>query len=306
MRVTGLKIISVYAMLCFIWGSTWLTIRIGLESLTPIFSVGIRFSLASVFIIILMKIRGVSLQWDKISVRLYLIMGFFSFVIPFGLVYWAEQFVPSGLASVLFAVFPFFVAIFSYIAIPNETVDRYQILGIILGFLGIVIIFSKSLGSNITDYFLGMVALVLSGIMQASIAVTIKKYGHHLNPLSMNFVPMVIAGISMLIIGFLFENISTNVYDENAILSILYLAFFGSVVTFTSYYWLLKKINLVILSLIAFITPIVALFLGFLIYNEQLSSRHFIGSTFVLMGVLAANLGNLLKIKKGMILKTDG
>jgi drug/metabolite transporter (DMT)-like permease len=306
MKVTGLKIISVYAMLCFIWGSTWLTIRIGLESLTPIFSAGIRFSLASIFIIILMRIRGVRMQWDKVSVRLYFIMGFFSFVIPFGLVYWAEQFVPSGMASVLFAVFPFFVAIFSYISIPNESIDRYQILGIILGFLGIVIIFSKSLGGDITVYLLGMIAIVLSGIMQASIAVTIKKYGHHLNPLSMNFVPMVIAGISMLILGLTFENISSNVYDENAILSILYLAFFGSVVTFTSYYWLIKRINLVILSLIAFITPIVALFLGFLFYNEQLSSRHFIGSAFVLLGVLAANLGNLLRIKKGSILRTDG
>jgi putative membrane protein PagO len=306
MNVSALKIISIYAMLCFIWGSTWLTIRIGLESLTPIFSAGIRFSLASVFIIILMRIRGVRMQWDKVSVRLYFIMGFFSFVIPFGLVYWAEQYVPSGMASVLFAVFPFFVAIFSYISIPNETIDRFQILGIILGFLGIVIIFSKSLGGDITDYLLGMIAIVLSGIMQASIAVTIKKYGHHLNPLSMNFVPMVIAGISMLIIGFVFENISSNVYDRNAILSILYLAFFGSVVTFTSYYWLLKRINLVILSLIAFITPIVALILGFLLYDEQLSARHFIGSTFVLLGVLAANFGNLIKIKRGKILKTDG
>jgi drug/metabolite transporter (DMT)-like permease len=142
--------------------------------------------------------------------------------------------------------------------------------------------------------------------MQASIAVTIKKHGHHLHPLSMNFVPMVIAGISMLVLGLAFENISSNVYGRDAILSILYLAFFGSVVTFTSYYWLLKRINLVILSLIAFITPIVALLLGFLLYDEQLSARHFIGSTFVLMGVLAANLGNLVRIKKGTILKTEG
>ena len=306
MKVTGLRIIAIYAMLCFIWGSTWLTIRIGLESLTPIYSAGIRFSLASIFIIILMRFKGVRMQWDKISVRLYLIMGFFSFVIPFGLVYWAEQFVPSGMASVLFAVFPFFFFFFFYISISKESIDRFKITGIILGFLGIVIIFSDSFGGDITDYLLGMIAIVLSGIMQASIAVTIKKYGHHLHPLSMNLVPMVIAGITMLIIGLAIENTSSNVFSRDAILSILYLAFFGSVITFTSYYWLLKRINLVILSLIAFITPIVALILGFFLYDEQLSSRHFIGSACVLLGVLAANLGNLLKIKKGTILKTDG
>ena len=306
MKVAGLKIVSVYVMLCFIWGSTWLTIRVGLESLTPIYSAGIRFSLASIFIIILMKFKGVRLQWDKLSIKLYLIMGFFSFVIPFGLVYWAQQFVPSGISSVLFAVYPFFVAIFSYISISKESVDRFKIIGIMFGFLGIVIIFSDSFGEDITDYLLGMIAIVLSGIMQASIAVTIKKYGHHLHPLAMNFIPMLIAGISMLIIGLAFENTSSNVYGRDAILSILYLAVFGSVITFTSYYWLLKKINLVILSLIAFITPIVALILGYFLYDEQLSTRYFIGSSFVLFGVLAANLGNLFKMRKDIFLKTEG
>lgn len=226
-------------------------------------------------------------------------MGFFSFVIPFGLVYWAEQFVPSGMASVFFAVYPFFVVIFSYIRIPSETIGAYKIVGIIIGFAGIVIIFSDSFVGDITDYLLGMFAVVLSGIMQAWIAASIKKFGHHLHPLSMNFLPMLIAGISMLAIGVMFENISSSRFDENAILSILYLSFFGSVITFTSFYWLLKRVNIVIVSLIAFITPIIALILGYLLYNEELSTRHFIGSALVLTGVLLANLANLIKQKIG-------
>ena len=121
MKAGSVKIFFVYAMLCFIWGSTWLAIRFGLETLTPMYSAGVRFLLASFFILILMKIRGVSLQLDKISIRLYLVMGFLSFVIPFGLVYWAEQYVPSGMASVLFAVFPFFVAIFSFLFIARDS-----------------------------------------------------------------------------------------------------------------------------------------------------------------------------------------
>ncbi len=291
-------------MLCLIWGSTWLAIRYGLESLTPIFSAGIRFTLASVFIWILMKIQGVSVQKDKVSVRLYLLMGFFSFVIPFGLVYWAEQFVPSGIASVLFAVYPFFVVIFSYIRMPLEKIGFYKIFGTILGFSGIVIIFSNSFTGDITYYIAGMIAVVASGIMQAWIAVSIKKFGHHLHPLSMNFVPMVIAGISMVAIGFLFEDLSKNSIDQNAVLSLLYLSFFGSVITFTSFYWLIKRVNLVILSLVAFITPIVALILGFIFYDENLSTNHFIGSAFVLTGVFWANLGNLMKLKRGTIIKS--
>ena len=302
----GLKIVLVYVLLCFIWGSTWLAIRFGLESLTPLFSAGMRFSLASVFIFLLMKIKTVSLQKDSVSIRLYLLMGFFSFVIPFGLVYWAEQFVPSGMASVLFAVYPFVVVIFSSIRMPSESIGAYKIIGTILGFSGIVVIFSDAFDLNFTDYLLGMFAVVLSGTMQAWIAVSIKKFGHHLHPLSMNFIPMAIAGISMILIGVFFEDLTTIKFDEHAILSVIYLAFFGSVITFTSFYWLLKRVNVVIISLIAFITPIVALILGYLIYDEQLSTSYFVGSAMVLGGVLWANMNNLFKLKKGTIFKFNG
>ena len=80
------RIILIYAMLCFIWGSTWLAIRAGLESFTPLVSVGFRFLLASLLVISLTKFKKIKVQKDKISVRIYLLMGFFSFVIPFGLV----------------------------------------------------------------------------------------------------------------------------------------------------------------------------------------------------------------------------
>jgi drug/metabolite transporter (DMT)-like permease len=301
----GVKIVLAYAALCFIWGSTWMAIRYGLEALTPVFSAGIRFTVASVFIFVLMKVQNITLQTDKVSVRLYLLMGFFSFVIPFGLVYWAQQFVPSGMAAVLFAVYPFWVVIFSYIRMPGEIIGFYKIVGTLLGFSGIVVIFSESFSGNLTDYLIGMFAVVLSGTMQAWIAVSIKKFGHHLHPLSMNFIPMVIAGISMLLISLFAEDLSSIKINENAVLSILYLAFFGSVVTFTTFYWLIKRINLVILSLIAFITPVVALFLGFFFYDETLSTRHFIGVAMVLTGIFWANLGNLLKLRKGSIFKTD-
>jgi drug/metabolite transporter (DMT)-like permease len=305
MNKLAVKVFLAYAAMCLIWGSTWIAIRIGLESLTPIFSAGVRFSAASIIILALMKLKNIELQTDKVSMKLYLLMGFFSFVIPFGLVYWAEQFVPSGMAAVLFAVYPFFVVIFSFIRIPSDSIGYYKIFGTVLGFIGIVIIFSDSFAGNLTDYLIGMFAVVLSGIMQAWIAVSIKKFGHHLHPLSMNFIPMVIAGISMIAIGYVAEDLSEIRLNEAAILSILYLAAFGSVITFTTFYWLIKRINLVILSLLAFITPIIALILGFIFYNEELSARHFVGASLVLTGVFWANLDSLLKLKKGSIIKPN-
>jgi drug/metabolite transporter (DMT)-like permease len=304
MNRPGLKIFLVYVILCLIWGSTWIVIKFGLESLTPIFSAGLRFAVASIFIYLLMKIKNISIQTDRIAIRLYILMGFLSFVVSYGLVYWAEQFVPSGMAAVLFAVYPFWIVIFSYIRMPGEHIGFYKIFGTLLGFIGIVIIFSDSFSGDVTKFLIGMFAVVLSGTTQAWVAVSVKKVGNHLHPLSMNFIPMVIAGFSMIIIALFTEDLSLIRIDENAVLSILYLAFFGTVITFTSFYWLIKKINIVILSLVAFITPIVALILGYFFYNEELSARHFIGTALVLTGVFWANLGSLLKLRKGSILKT--
>lgn len=291
-----IKIAVVFSLICLAWGSTWSAIRLGLESLTPFISAGIRFMLASILIFIVMKFKNVRIQTDKLSLRLYFLMGFGSFVIPFALVYWAEQFVPSGLASVLFAVYPFFVLLFSYMIIPSEVISFSRIVGIVFGFAGIVTIFYDGLQVNLSSYIWGMLAIVLSAIMQAGIAVTLKKFGHHLHPLSMNFVPMLLAGFSLIIVGWRVEDISRLNFDSKAIFSVIYLAAFGTVLTFTSYYWLLKRVSVVLLSLIAFITPIIALIIGWLLFDEKLSMRVMFGSILVLTGLLTANLSTFKRM----------
>ena len=294
MNKENIKIGAGYSLICLIWGSTWLFIRIGLESLTPVFAAGLRFVLASILIYGVMRIRKIRLQTDSLSIKLYLIMGFFSFVIPFGLVYWAEQFINSGMSAVLFGVFPFSVILWSKLAFKNEQVGIYKILGVVLGFIGIVIIFSENLTLSLYKDFWGMSAVVLSAVMQGGIAITIKKYGRHLNSLSMNLVPVAIAGVTMVIAGYFLEDSSKWNFDYKAFSSIAYLAFFGTLMTFTTYYWLLKRINVVILSLGTFIEPILAVFLGWLFYREMLTINDFIGSSLVLIGILFANFRGLI------------
>ncbi len=289
MKEESLKIFSGYLLICLIWGSTWLAIRIGLDSLTPIFSAGLRFLSAAIFVFIMMKFRRISLQKDSNSIKLYLILGIFSFIIPYGLVYWGEQFIPSGLTSIIFAVMPFFVILFSKIFIPELSAGKEQIFGSVIGFGGIVIIFSENLVIDISGYMMGMFAVLLSSSMQGWIAVHLKKHGGQLNPLTMNFVPLLIAGVSMTVLGFLFEDHKPWKFNTAAIGSILYLAFFGTSIAFTTYYWLMKKINVVLLSLSTLITPIIAVLLGWLILNEKLSFRELLGSVLVLIGILFAN-----------------
>lgn len=289
------KIYSGYVALAIIWGSTWLFIKIGLESFTPLFSAGVRFLIAALTIFIVLRIRSIKLQRDPIAIRLYLFMGLFSFYIPFGLVYWGEQFVNSGLASVLFAVYPFAVAGVSSFLIPEEKVSREKIAGMVFGFSGIILIFRDDFNFNFSNQMLGMLAIVTSALMQSTVVVAVKKWGNHLNSFSMNFVPMAIAGILFTLSGVLFEDYTYNKWDLKGLASIAYLGIFGSVVTFTTYYWILKRINVVLLSLLTFITPVVALLLGWIFYGEQLKPNQYAGSALVFAGILIANLFNRLK-----------
>lgn len=294
------KIPIAYAIICLLWGSTWLAIKVGVEELSPAFSAGIRFLIAAVLIYLIAKYRRLKISYDAESMKLYLILAFFSFSIPFGLVYWAEQFVPSGLASILFGIFPFFVIFFSTIIIPDQKPNVMQVIGAVLGFAGIFVIFSEQLIINLDLdlYFWGMIAIAFSAAMQGWVAVHIKKHSLKINPLTMNFLPLLIAGTVMTLIGLIFEWDYDWNFSGKAISSVAYLAVFGTIGTFTTYYWLMKRINVVLLSLSSFITPIVAVLLGFFILDEVLTSRDFLGSVFVLIGILLANLKGLLKYLK--------
>ncbi|MCF8241488.1 MAG: EamA family transporter [Melioribacteraceae bacterium] len=301
MQSDNLKIGIGYAAICLLWGSTWIAIKIGLESLTPFLSSGVRFIIAAALIFAVAKFKKLSFQTDQKSIRLYFILTLFSFVIPFGLVYWAQQFVPSGLSSILFAVFPFFVIIFSWIAIPKDRIGPYQLTGVVMGFVGIVVIFSENISFDLSDSLIGMIAIVSSAAMQGGVAVVIKKHGGELNPFTMNLIPLFFAGIFLTAGAFVFEDMAHVDFNSEAVLSLVYLASFGTLGTFTIYYWLMKKINVVILSLSAFITPIVAVVLGWIFLSEVLSARDFIGSSMVLIGILFANfrgLRNYFKYRK--------
>jgi len=292
------KIVIGYILISTIWGSTWVVIKIGLDTLPPILAVGFRFFIASLVLWAIIKIKNIELLTDSKSFKLYLFMSVFSYIVPFTLVYWAEQFIPSGLTSVLFAIFPFWVIIFSRFAFPNEKIGMYKFLGVLLGFIGIAVIFKDSLSFDFSSATLAILAAVASAIMQGGVAVVIKKHGGKINPVSINFIPLLITGILLIPVSLIFEDTSRLKISYDAVFSILYLSTVGTVVVFSIYYWLMKKINVVILSLSSFITPIIAILLGWFFLNEKLNVNHIIGSSLVLIGILFANFKGLLNYYK--------
>jgi drug/metabolite transporter (DMT)-like permease len=125
--------------------------------------------------------------------------------------------------------------------------------------------------------------------MQAFSLVMIKKYAQPVSPIALNFVGMSIAGLLLLAGGLIFEPIAGITWDAAAIGSILYLAVVGSVIAFVTYYWLLKRVEAVYLSLVSFINPIIAVVLGAIVLGETLAASVFAGAAFVFVGILIAN-----------------
>ncbi len=284
------KVAAVYVWICLIWGTTWFAIKFGLESFPPFFSAGLRFLVAAAIYTVIVMIKKYPMPFDKLSVKLYLFVGICSYVIPFGIIYWSEQYIPSGLASVIFAIYPFAVVIWSKFLLREDEIPPNKIMGIVIGFTGIVVLFSDSFKFDLSFQFWGMIGAVLNALIQSFVLVVVKKYGKKLHPVSVNFIPMLIGGIGLTGISFFTENFHQVHFTPAGIGTVLFLGIFGSVVTFTSYYWLLKKINILLLSVISFITPVVALYVGWLFLNETLTKNQFWGSMIALSGVLLSSL----------------
>ncbi|MBI5214327.1 MAG: DMT family transporter [Ignavibacteriae bacterium] len=281
-------IIAGYTLVSIIWGSTWLGIKIGLESVPPFFGVALRFTVAFAILTVIFLFQKQRLPLTKNDIFLYLQLGVCSYSLPFALVYWGEQYIPSSLASILFAFYPFVVVLFSHFILHGEEINVYKILGITSGFIGLFLIFGTDFDiSNANSH--GMFAIICSVILQGLSLVLVKRHGKHISPVAMNVGGMLVGLPIMFTIAFASESFSAIRFDTKGILSILYLGTFGTVVTFVIYYWLLKRMQALFLSFISFITPILAVIFGKFVLDETLSPHIFSGAVLVLGGIVIAN-----------------
>ena len=284
---TGL-IVGGAASLCVIWGTTWKAIQVGLEGIPPFTGAALRFGLASILLLLLALAMKVRLGRSRRERLLWLVNGTCSFTVSYGIVYWAEQWVPSGLTSVLFATYPFFVALLGHFLLPSESLTRKELVGILVGFAGIGLIFSEDfsvLGGP--QVALASAVLLLSPLAAALGSVSIKRWGTGIHPLSFSSVPMGIAAGILGAIAVTFERNRAIQFDSVSIGALLYLAIFGSVVTFSIYYWLLTHLPVKRLALIAYVIPLIAVVLGVAL-GEPLTAHILVGSALVITGVVLA------------------
>jgi drug/metabolite transporter (DMT)-like permease len=290
--------VLLFLLICGIWGSTWLWIKVGLQELPVLLSLSLRFLTASVVLLIILRLFDIQVPMNEKQIYLYLYLTFFSFLFPFSLVYWAEVTIPSNLASILFSTMPFFVAIFARLFL-NEELNLFQKIGLVLGFIGVVLIFKIDTGrvdlAQNKRFFVSMLAVILSAMLNASVLVMVKKYGSSIHPLAINFIPLTLSGLLLLLASSIIENWSDAKFGIKGVGSVIYLGIFGSIVTFGIYYWLLKKVPAVIMSLTAFLTPVFAVLIGVFIGNEPITLNILLGAVLVLTGMLFVNLSFWIK-----------
>jgi drug/metabolite transporter (DMT)-like permease len=282
-------VIATFTLLTLIWGTTWAAIRVSLEGFPPFLGVGIRFTIAGVVLLVCMRLFGVRHAGTPNERRIWFLNTFFSFCGSYGIVYWSEQYVPSGLTAILFATFPLFVALLAHVWLPDDRLTPVKVAGIMVGFAGVAVIFSEDF-SRLGGHQVIEASLVMLGspIVSAIASVGAKKYGRGVHPMAMTAVPMLAAGILMTLLGAVVERGRPLAFGGPALLALLYLALAGSAVTFTLYYWLMIDLPATRLALIAYTIPVVAVVVGVLFMHEPLTARMVLGGLLVVVGVATA------------------
>jgi drug/metabolite transporter (DMT)-like permease len=276
----------VWLVLCGIWGSTWLFIKLGLADLPPFTFAGIRFVIALAILCTIIRIRRIALPRARADWILLAITGILSFGFNYGLVFWGEQYISSGLAALLQATTPAFGLVFAHFHLPGERLSWAKIGGVILGVCGVGVVFSNQLAVAGRQALAGCVALLLSSIVVAYSNVLVKTYGNKLNPAILAAGQMFFGLLLLLAVGMGLEgNPFRFHWTALAVIALLYLAIVGSVIAFLLYYWLILHMDVTKSMLIALVTPVVAVLLGMIVLDEQIGWRTLAGGAMIMLGI---------------------
>jgi drug/metabolite transporter (DMT)-like permease len=276
----------VWLILCGIWGSTWLFIKLGLADLPPLTFAGIRFVFASAILSLLILARGVRWPRKRNEWLVIAIVGLLQFSLNYGLVFWGEQRIPSGLAAVLQSTFPAFGLVIAHFYLPEERMTPRKIFGVLLGFVGVAVIFSDQLTIAGKGALLGSVALVMSAFFGSYGNVLVKAYGTQIDPFVLAAGQMVCGFPPLLALGIATEGNPFRLHwTMMAALSLAYLVVVGSVIAFTLYYWLVRHMDVTNTMLIGLVTPVFAVVLGMIVLHEKLNWRLFAGAACIISGI---------------------
>ncbi len=281
-----LAIVAAYAVLCVVWSSTWLAIKVGLRDLPPISFVAIRFIIAVAVLMAVSIGRVRLLPVRRSDYSLLAFTGLLMFALNYPLLFWGEKYVSSGLAAVLQATIPIFGMLFAHLLLPEEPMRWQRLAGALLALGGVALICGRLLDRSGMLAFWGGLGIVLGAAGAAYSNVLLKRRALELAPAMIAAWQMFFGIIPLIALGFAVDGNPVRFHwGAMAWFCLLYLAVIGSALTFLLLYWLLPRMTVTNLQTISLITPPGAVAFGWFLGGETFSLWSLLGAGFVLAGV---------------------
>ena len=282
-------VIMAYIAVCILWGSTYLAIRIGVSDFPPELFAGIRFLIAGSLVLLYAYAKGYKFPENFTGVRRQAIVGLFLLLGGNGLVVWAEQWVYSGATALLLAVVPLFNAILERFLPNGPRIGMKGWLGLLLGFFGVALLVLKGSEMKIIDVSGGIILLMaaLSWSLGSVYSKTFKSSGTTVANIGLQ---MLAGGIGLTILGFSMGEAGNIHLTSKGLGALAYLIFFGSILGYSSYIYILQRWPASKAGTYAYVNPVVGVILGAVILGEPVSPNVFISAIIILSGVLLVQL----------------
>jgi drug/metabolite transporter (DMT)-like permease len=280
------------AAICIIWGTTYLVLRIAVLHFPPLLFVTIRQLIAGSLLIGFMILSG-KVSWpDYPHVKRQAVAGFFMISLGNGLVAWAEVLIPSGVAAILCSLMPMVVILIN-LGINREERPTVPIFsGVLIGLVGIMLIFREHLVEfSRPDYQVGIIMIFVAVLGWAGGSVWIKRQGNAGDAFLNAGLQMFFGGIWLIPGALIFDDLTKVSWSVEAFYSLVYLVLIGSVVAYACYTYVLRKLPMTIVSLYAYVNPIVAVILGWLVLGEKLNTQIGIAILITVTGIYIVNRG---------------
>ncbi|MCA8952331.1 MAG: EamA family transporter [Planctomycetes bacterium] len=273
------------ALLCLVWGSTWYGIRICLAEQPPLTSAAARFLIAGIATAALVPVLRRREGLPPPRPWLWMASGLTNFAGSYGILYVAEQVVPSGPAAVLWGIFPLLMAASGALFL-GERLDRRQVLGTLVAFAGIVTVFGGGLGDLDSGNLGHSLLLLASPFIAATGTTLVKKYGSRTSSLLLNRNGMLFGAGALAAAAWLTEDPASARWTAPGVTALVALALFGTTMSFGIYFWLLRTTPASRLALITYVTPIIAMSLGALTGDGTVDTHAWIGTGLVVLGIV--------------------
>jgi drug/metabolite transporter (DMT)-like permease len=275
--------IIVWLILCLIWGTTWIFIKIGLTDLPPISFASARFLLSAISVFLIIRVQRIPLPRSGSQWGLIALTGILQFSFNYSSVFWSEQYITSGLAAVLQATITLFGLVLAWIFLPNERITPRKTLAVMLGIIGVAVVFVDQLKVENWLAFAGCVAIVGGSYCAAQASILVKAKAGGIHPAALVFGQMICGLPLILLYSFLVEGNPLNLHwSWVAIISVLYLTLIGTVAAFWLYYWLLSRIESTKAMMISLVTPLIAVMIGAVTIGERLPPQTFVGGIMII------------------------